>query len=98
MTMRIAWSAPARAQLADLYAYIAQSSEEAAESQSRFILAATENLIGFPGMGRLGRRRGTRELVVPGTPYIVAYRIHLATIEILAVIHGARRWPSRFDL
>jgi plasmid stabilization system protein ParE len=36
--------------------------------------------------------------VVPGTPYIVAYRIHLATIEILAVIHGARRWPSRFDL
>jgi plasmid stabilization system protein ParE len=96
--MGIAWTAPARAQLADLYAYIAQSREGAAESQLRLILDATENLTGFPGMGRPGRRRGTRELVVAGTPYIVAYRINLATIEILAVIHGARRWPSRFDL
>jgi toxin ParE1/3/4 len=98
MTLRIAWAAPARAQLADLYAYIAQSSEGAADRQLGIILDATENLSGFPEIGRLGRRRGTRELVVPGTPYIVAYRIHLATIEILAVIHGARRWPSRFDL
>jgi len=85
-------------QMADLYSYIAQSNEGAAESQLRIILDAAENLARFPGMGRLGRRRGTRELVVPGRSYIVAYRVHLATVEILAVIHGARRWPSRFDL
>jgi toxin ParE1/3/4 len=94
--MRIAWAAPARTQMADLYAYIAESSEAAAERQSRLILDATENLTGFPGRGRLGRRRGTRELVVPGTPYIVAYRIRLTTVEILAVLHGAQRWPRSF--
>ncbi len=96
--MRIAWTASARTQLADLYAYIAESNEGAADRQLGMILDATENLSGFPEVGRLGRHRGTRELVVPGAPYIVAYRIRLATIEILAVIHGARRWPSRFDL
>jgi toxin ParE1/3/4 len=98
MKMQIAWTAPAGAQLEDLFAYIAQSNERAAERHLQIILDSTENLSRFPEMGRLGRRRGTRELVIPGTPYIVTYRIRLTTIEILAVMHGARRWPGRFDL
>jgi toxin ParE1/3/4 len=47
-------------------------------------------------MGRLGRVPGTRELVIPETPFILPYRIQRDSIEILAVIHGARKWDDRF--
>jgi len=51
----------------------------------------------FPQSGRTGRIGGTRELVVPRTPFIVAYRIKDETIDILAVHHTSRRWPERFE-
>ena len=35
-----------------------------------------------------------RELVVSGGPFIVAYRVGADQIEILRVLHGARRWPD----
>ena len=96
MKMPIVWTSPANVQLADLHEYIAESSEPAVDQQVAILLYATNTLSDFPEMGRPGRRRGTRELVVNGTPFIVAYRIRLTVIEILAVIHGARRWPRSF--
>jgi hypothetical protein len=36
-------------------------------------------------------RPGTRELVVPQTPY----RVRGSTIEIARVYHSSRRWPER---
>ncbi len=47
-------------------------------------------------LGRPGRVKGTRELVVTRTPYIVAYRLKRQSIQILRVLHGARLWPERF--
>jgi toxin ParE1/3/4 len=49
-----------------------------------------------PYLGRPGRVANTRELVVTSTPFIVAYRVVSDRIEILAVFHGARRWPDSF--
>jgi toxin ParE1/3/4 len=36
---------------------------------------------------------GTRELFVGGTPYLVVYTADVATVAILRVLHGARKWP-----
>jgi toxin ParE1/3/4 len=47
-----------------------------------------------PQIGRAGRVPGSRELVIPRTPYIVPYRFQRTTIQILRVYHGARRWPD----
>ena len=47
-------------------------------------------------MGRPGRVPGTRELVVPGTRYLVPYRVTGDTLQILRVYHGARNWPEGF--
>ncbi len=47
-----------------------------------------------PRAGRLGRVAGTRELVA--RPFVIAYEITDDLIIVLAVIHGARRWPKRF--
>jgi toxin ParE1/3/4 len=49
-----------------------------------------------PAIGRPGRVPGTRELVVPRTPFIVPYRLQRNTLQILRIFHGARRWPERF--
>lgn len=47
-------------------------------------------------LGRIGRARGTRELVFPDLPYIVVYRV-TDSVEILALVHAARQWPEDFD-
>ena len=57
---------------------------------------AVEILKRFPASGRPGRVAGTRELVVSRTPYIVPYRVRDDTVELLLVLHAARKWPSQF--
>ena len=37
---------------------------------------------------------GTRELLVPGTPFILIYAVDQERLIILRVIHGARKWPE----
>jgi len=53
-------------------------------------------LADHPFIGRQARVVNTRELVVAGTPYIVAYRVGEKQVDILAVLHGAMRWPEVF--
>ena len=52
-------------------------------------------LTSYPKIGRPGRVKGTRELVIVRTPYIAAYRIKGKTIQILRMLHGAQQWPTR---
>ena len=40
-----------------------------------------------------GRVRGNLELVIPGLPYILPYRIKGKEVQILSVFHTARKWP-----
>lgn len=58
------------------------------------IRQAVSHLDRQPRMGRLGKLEGTRELVVPGTPFIVVYRVANGVVEILRIIHGAQHWPD----
>jgi toxin ParE1/3/4 len=95
--MKIVWSREAIQDLTSLRAYIAEENAAGARRIVLRILHAVEHLLpDNPRMGRPGRVPGTRELVVPRTPYIVPYRVQRATIQILRVFHGARRWPERF--
>lgn len=95
--MKILWSLKAIQDLDSLRAYIAEESPANAQRVVLRILHDVEELLpGHPEMGRPGRVPGTRELVVPRTPYIVPYRVHRQAIQILRVYHGARRWPDSF--
>ncbi|HVZ17906.1 MAG TPA: type II toxin-antitoxin system RelE/ParE family toxin [Terriglobales bacterium] len=93
--MRVKWLRTALANLNAEADYIAQDSPEAASRVVTAIEDAVNNLAQFPAMGRAGRVTGTRELVVPGTPYIIPYRVRNGAVEILRVFHGARRWPKQ---
>ena len=92
--MRIVWTEPALGDLAAARAYIARDNLPAADNQVVRVLAAVETLLQFPQIGRQGRREGTRELVISGTPYVVPYRLRGEAIEILRVLHGRQRWPD----
>jgi toxin ParE1/3/4 len=60
------------------------------------IFSAVERLERHSEAGRRGRIAGTRELVILGTPFLVAYRLRRKRVEILALLHGARKWPDHF--
>jgi toxin ParE1/3/4 len=59
------------------------------------IRTVSDLLAEHPSLGREGRVKGTRELVAPGVPYIIAYRVVSDEVQTLTVMHAARRWPSR---
>jgi toxin ParE1/3/4 len=54
---------------------------------------ATGSLLQFHHRGRSGRKPGTRELVLAGSPFLAVYRIREDVIEIVRILHGAQRWP-----
>jgi len=92
--MKIVWSRRAIRHLTKVRDYIARDNPNSATDVAAHILAAIEQLETFPNLGRPGRLAGTRELLVPQTPYIIPYRIRGNRIELIAVFHGRQRWPS----
>jgi toxin ParE1/3/4 len=93
----IEWTEQATRQLDQAYDYIAFSnSEEVAAQITIQIVTSVQQLAAFPMSGRLGRVRGTRELIISNTPFIAAYAIEKARIVILALYHGAQQWPEIF--
>ncbi|MGA2746040.1 MAG: type II toxin-antitoxin system RelE/ParE family toxin [Candidatus Sulfotelmatobacter sp.] len=94
--MRVRWLREARANLNAEAEYVSHENPAAASRLVAAIESAVRGLARHPAMGRPGRVVGTRELVVPGTPYIVPYRVRENGVEILRVFHGARGWPRKF--
>jgi toxin ParE1/3/4 len=59
------------------------------------VLATVASLADHPRRGRPGRVPATRELVVPGTPYVIVHAVGIDYVRIHRVLHGAQRWPPR---
>jgi toxin ParE1/3/4 len=74
--------------------YIARDRPAAADAVHDASLRQVGRLAEYPRSGRRGRVKGTRELVVSGTPYIVVYRVLAGDVTILRVLHGAQQWPK----
>lgn len=94
--MKLRYTRQALADLDEARSYIAERSPEAAAAMAARIRDAIAGLTAFPDRGRPGRVGGTRELVIPATPFVVAYRVADGHIDVLAILHGARRWPGAF--
>ncbi len=94
--MRIRWLRTAVLDLIEVRKYIADDNPYAAQGVAKSILNSVEQLRNHPAMGRPGRVEGTRELVVAGFPYIIPYQVKNNVIEVLRVLHAARKWPEAF--
>lgn len=97
--MKIHWRAQAAADFAEAIEYLRQRNPQAALNTSRTIRQSVRKLAIQPSMGRPGRLPDTRELVISGTPYIVAYTVDNSAqaVIILRLQHGARLWPESMD-
>ena len=95
--MRIRWTEPAAKALEDIQDQIAEDNRRAAFEVAQRIRVMTDFLKDHPKIGRTGRAAGTFELVIPGIPYVVPYRIRNQEVQILTVYHTSRKWPESFD-
>jgi len=91
------WSPEAIDDLVSLRAFIAKDNPAAAQRVVLHILHNVDALLSkHPEIGCPGRVPGTRELVIPKTPFIVPYRVKSNTIQVMRVYHSARRRPDTF--
>ena len=93
--MTVVWSPRAIEHLVHLRADIAQDNPKAAVRIAGTLLEAVERLAELPNLGRPGRVANTRELVVPGTPYVIPYRLRGDRLEVIAVFQGRQKWSKR---
>jgi len=93
--VKLRWTRVAIADLDSAFECVAADDPSAAERLIGRMEQAAGILSRHPSAGRTGRVSGTRELVVGGSPFVVAYRVRRGIVEILAVIHGSRKWPEK---
>jgi toxin ParE1/3/4 len=91
--MFLDWTDAAEADAGAILEYIAQDNLSAAYEAYEEIRRQAARLVEYPQIGRTGRKRGTRELVILRTPFVVAYRLKGKRVELLRVLHGAQQWP-----
>lgn len=91
--MKIVWLARAVADRDAQIDFISQDSISAALDVGDRLIATVARLVDYPDMGREGRVKGTRELVVGRTSLVVIYRVRAVRVEVLRVLHGAQMWP-----
>ncbi len=66
----------------------------AAERVKQRVLAAVVRLEHFPESGSAWKRPGTRELGLPGLPYVLIYCVEESVVVVLALLHSAREAPD----
>ena len=93
--MRVVWLRTAERNLEEQLEYIGERNPRMAATLADKIAASVARLADHPRSGRPERVVATRELVVPGTPYIVVYAVAADYVRIHRVLHGAQRWPPR---
>ena len=90
--MKVKWLRKALYNLQVIYKYIAKDNPEAVLKVVIKIRASVNQLENFPLMGRIGRVKETREIVI--NPYFVIYRVNGNFVEILRILHSARKFPD----
>jgi toxin ParE1/3/4 len=96
--VRLRYTPRARRHLDAISDYITERNPDAARRVGARIRETIDLLVAFPGIGHEGALSGTREMVVPGLPYIVVHRLETGdddTLVILGVYHGAQLRPGQ---
>ena len=74
--------------------HISADNPIAANKVIESLTSTADKLMDFPMLGHVGRRLGTRELVLSKYPYTIVYRLTMKKVIIAAVIHQSRKNPS----
>lgn len=93
MPVSVTWRPAASADLLAIVEYIAEDNLDAAQGLKDDIEAKAAQLAQHPTLGRVGRVKGTRELVAHPN-YILIYRMAGKVVEVLRVKHARQQWPA----
>lgn len=80
---KLVWALFALSDRDDIFTYIETENPRASIHVDEQIVLAARRLLDFPESGRPGRLAGTRELVIPRTPYIAAYAVTADMVRVL---------------
>jgi len=86
--MKLRWLNGANRSIQTAHRYIAVANPDAARRTIDRAERAIGRLTNFPLSGRIGSVPGTRELIVPGLPYLVVYLVTDSEVVILRVFHA----------
>ena len=92
--MPLFWTPESIQDREDIYDFIEADNPAAALELDEMFSEKALHLVDHPGLGRLGRVVGTRELVVHPN-YILVYDVRGDRVRVLRVLHAARRWPPQ---
>ena len=93
--MEVRWSAKATADLDDIAAFSGKHDAITGFRVAARVVETVGLLKEQPQLGRAGRWRGTRELIVADTKHVVVYFVGEGFVEILHVVSGRERLPKR---
>jgi toxin ParE1/3/4 len=97
MTVRIA--PQARRHLDAIARYIRERNPAAASRVRAEIRATLKMLSVFPHAGHGGTAPSTREIVVPGLPYIIVHVVEPnGDVSVVGIYHGAQLRPGQAEL
>jgi toxin ParE1/3/4 len=85
------WSIRSSINVVEINDYLIGKNPVAAKRVLDEIRLVANEIRDFPMIGRAGRRRGTRELVLPHYPYTLIYRLTEIKVLIVAVVHQSRQ-------
>jgi len=92
--IRLRWAELAYQDLQNISDYLFENSPENAEKLVFTIHEAASALLVFPNRGRMGKKPGTCEFVIPSLPYILVYKVEPVIdpgiVHIVRILHGAQ--------
>ena len=91
--MQVKWTSKALQDLETILQYISQEDPDTATSVAQRLWDHAKALESFPRLGKPGRLKNTRELIITDLPYIVPYILENEQVIILRVLHQAMKWP-----
>lgn len=93
--MKLAWRTTAERDLERTVEFYVPLNPTAAAKIEHRLRTAVEHLREFPRAGRIGRKVGTREVVITEYPYLIRYRIAGEQVQILRIFHTSTQWIDR---
>jgi toxin ParE1/3/4 len=93
--IQLRWTRAAADDLEEIADYLFEKAPASAAELIHIIYEAPSGLKAFPYRGRVGKKQGTRELLVPSFPYIIVYQVKEDVVNIVRILHAAQERPER---
>ena len=88
--MKVRWTPQAAAELEEIDAYLRRERPLLAQPTIQKLYLGVQSLRRMSGRGRAGAQPGTIELLLLPLPYVIVYRVHAGTVEILGFRHTSQ--------